>query len=594
MSKIAIIGILCVLFGTIFAACEAETIVQTVEVEKIVEVEKVVEVEKEVVVTEREEILVEVEKEKVVVVERDVEVEVEVETEKIVEVEVEVTQVVAAYKEVDSDRYGGNLRVVAQASIGTLDCMFACGYVVMAVTDHVHEKLFAYDLNVTPKPVLTESWSVGNNGQSYTFTLRDGIKFHNGDDLTATDVVESFKRAAPDIASGQFLNDRLSEITVVDDLTLTMEFTEPVGVVLDALASPWPQFNVLPEAVAKISTDEDHGEEGLIGVGPYKLSSWDRGDKLILVRYEGYEPRSEGASGLYGRKAAYLDSIEWLEVPSEQTKITGLEAGQWDVVDGAGLDFYDQLKKNADIDIKQYPYQQNKVVLNTKIGPTDNKLIRQAIQAAVDVDFFMAALGPKDLWRTCPAQYYCGTGLETDGSSDLYDEGNPDRAKELLAQAGYNGETIKIINPTDYATIGFMGQVMKPTLEAIGMTVDMPSIDWATVISELRSETPDWNIFNTWYSLWTTPNPVADTVPAGIQSGGDNWDVDTAKALVAEYAAELDKDKQLEIIDRLQIHLRTEVPEITLGQWASIYPHRANVLGITVPTSPMYFNAWID
>jgi len=590
MSKFALIGFLCLLVGTIFAACGTETIIKTVEVERIVEVEKIVQVEKEVVVTEREEILVEVEKEKIVVVERDVEVEVEVEVEKVVE----VTQVVPAYKGVDSDRYGGNLRVVAQASIGTLDCMFACGYVTMAVTDHVHEKLFAYDLNVTPKPVLTDSWSVSNNGQTYTFTLRDGIKFHNGDDLTAADVVESYNRASPDIATGKFLNDRLSEIVAVDDLTIRMEFTEPIGVVLDALASPWPQFNVLPKAVAMISTDEDHGEENLIGVGPYKLSDWEHGNKLTLIRYEGYQSRSEDASGLYGRKGAYLDSIEWLEVPSEQTKITGLEAGQWDVVDGAGLDFYEQLKKNPDIDIKQYPFQQNKVVLNTKIGITSNKLIRQAIQAAVDVDFFMAALGPKDLWFTCSAQYYCGTGLETAGGSELYDQGDADRARELLAEAGYNGETVKIVNPTDYATIGFMGQVMKPTLEAIGMTVDMPSIDWSTVISELRSENPDWNIFNTWYALWTTPNPVADTVPAGIQSGGDNWDVDTAKALVAEFAAELDKDKQLAIIDRLQLHLKTEVPEITLGQWSSIYPHRSNILGIVVPTSPMYFNAWID
>ena len=571
-------------------ACSGETQVVkevvTVEVEKVVERVVVVEVAVEKVVT------VEVEVERVV--EKEVAVEkpvvVEVEVEKIVEVEAEVP----AYKAVDLARYGGTLRVAAQSSIFTLDCMFACAGVTMAVTDHIYERLFGHDADVVARPIMVDTWTATDGGATWTFTLRDGMKFHDGGSVTAADAVQSFFRASPDIASGVFLSERLESLEAIDRLTLRMKFTEPLGFVLDGLATPWPQFNVLPERVAQISTDEDIGEDNVIGSGPYKLTEWLRGDRIVIQRSEDFLPRTEPSSGLYGTKHAYLDEIVYLEIPSMQTKIAGLETGQWDVVEDAVLDFYDQLRSNPELEIVLYPFAQSKMPLNTELAPTDDKLVRQALQAAVDVDFFMDAFAPKALWQLCPAQYYCGTGLETDGGGDLYDQGNPERAMELLDQAGYAGETFIIINPTDVASVGWMGQVAKPVFEAVGINVEMPSIDWATVQSIIATPNSDWNMSTTWYALWTTPNPVADTVPAGLQWGGSNWDVQGAKDLQYAYAIESDRDRQLEIIDDLQTLLRTEVKEITLGQWSSITPHRTSVKGVIVPTMAIYFNAWID
>jgi peptide/nickel transport system substrate-binding protein len=406
--------------------------------------------------------------------------------------------------------------------------------------------------------------------------------------------VQSYFRASPDIASGVFLSERLESLEALDELSLQMVFTEPLGFVLDGLATPWPQFNVLPEKIAQISTDEDIGEANTIGSGPYKLGEWLRGDKLVIERFEDFLARQEPSSGLYGIKHAYLDKIVYLEIPSMQTKIAGLETGQWDVVEDAALDFFEQLNTNSDIGLVYYRFAQSKMPLNTELAPTDNRAFRQALQAAVDVDYFMEAFAPKALWQLCHAQYYCNTGLETDGGSELYDQGDPDRAKALLTQAGYAGETFTIINPTDLASVGWMGQVAKPVFEDVGITVEMPSIDWATVQSIIATPNSDWNMSTTWYALWTTPNPVADTVPAGLQWGGSNWDVQGAKDLQYAYALASDHETQLAIIDELQVLLRTEVKEITLGQWSSITAHRSSVNGVIVPTMAIYFNTWID
>ena len=166
---------------------------------------------------------------------------------------------------------------------------------------------------------------------------------------------------------------------------------------------------------------------------------------------DSYNSRSEPGSFFAGGKKAYLDRIEWLEIPDEETKIAGIETGEWDIVDYAGLDFFQRLDSNPDIGVMiSTPGNQSSITMQSNVFPTDNKLVRQAIGAAINAEDHMASLGDPALWMLCPAVFFCGTPLESDVSAEFYNENNPERAKELLAQAGYNGEPIVIMNPTDY------------------------------------------------------------------------------------------------------------------------------------------------
>ncbi|MDA1189300.1 MAG: ABC transporter substrate-binding protein, partial [Chloroflexi bacterium] len=263
---------------------------------------------------------------------------------------------------------------------------------------------------------------------------------------------------------------------------------------------------------------QEHGEANAIGSGPYKLKNWERGNRLTLERFDDYVARSEASDNLAGAKHAYVDEIVWLEIPAEETKIAGLQTGEWDIVDGAGLDFFDTLSNNSKIGIAQDNNHISSVDFHLTSSPADNKLLRQAVLAATDVDFLMAGIGPKELWRTEYNRY--PSAWPSEAGKELYDQGNMAKAQQLLAQSGYDGEPFLLMNPNDYATITFLGQVIKPVMEEVGINVEMPGMDWATLLSRLPD--PDWDMITDWWVEWIMADPIMDALPSCSLYFG-NW-----------------------------------------------------------------------
>ena len=151
------------------------------------------------------------------------------------------------------------------------------------------------------------------------------------------------------------------------------------------------------------------------------------------------------------------------------------------------------------------------------------------------------------------------------------------------------------MNPNDYATITPMGQVLKPLFEEVGLTVEMPSMDWATLLSRLPD--PDWDAITDWWVQWASPDPVADPMLSGtlyFGNFGDDPEVERTKALRLQYAFEPDASKQMELIGEMQLALYDSAPQVMLAQWASIYPYSKVVKDFDVPVFPVYINAWLD
>jgi peptide/nickel transport system substrate-binding protein len=495
------------------------------------------------------------------------------------------------------DRFGGTLRVVAQASTESLDTSFSGAYVITVVSAHIWERLFERDAGFNAKPQMVSEWEVDAAGTTFTFTLRDGLKFHDGSSVTSDDVIPSLQRMWETTAAGEMLRTQMAEggLKKVDDKTFSMTFQKPIGVVITGLAAPWPLQNIWPESIANTPAQEDHGEDGAIGSGPYKLAEWIRGDKLVVERFDDYVPRSEEGSYLAGAKIAYLDRIEWLEVPAEETKIAGLKTGEWDVVDGAGLDFFADLNKEPNLQVAKYERHFWTFDFNMTSAPANLKKLRQGIQAAVDIEALAAAVGPSDLWSLCPARYRCGSSLESHVGAEFYNEHDVEKGKRLVAESGYDGETFLLMNPNDYATITPMGQVLKPAFEELGIVVEMPSMDWATLLSRLPD--PDWDAITDWWVQWASPDPVADGMTSGtlyFGNFGDDPDVEIVKALRLEYAFEPDAVRQLEIIGEIQLALFESVPQVIGAQWASIYPATTDLKNFTVDLFPVYVNVWLE
>ena len=578
---------------------EVEVPGETVVVEK--EVIKEVEVPGETVVV-KEEVVREVEVPgETVVVEKVVVEEVEVpgetmvvEVERVVEVEKELSGALAA----EAARYGGTLRVAAAGSIASLDVSFTGAGTTSRVVAHMWERLFERDGDFQPQPMMVDSWTVSPDGATYTFTLRDGLLFHDLTEVDAGDVIGSMQRMWVTQAGGGFLSDNIAEdgVRQIDDLTFSLTFQTPLGVVIDGIASPWPLSNIWPKRITdEFPAQQDHGEENAIGSGPYKLAEWDRGARLAIERFDEYQSRTEPASDLAGRKAAYVDRIEWIEVPNEETKVAGLKTGEWDILDTGGLDFLQDFQEHPEINVELGGPVVSTLDFNVTSVPADNRLVRQAIQAAVDVDTFMFSLGPRDLWELCPARYFCGTPWASDAGSEFYDENNMERAQQLLADSGYAGETFFFMNPTDYAILTPLGLVAKPMIEEIGLTVDMPAMDWATLLSKFPD--PDWDLFPDGWGLVNLPDPVGDSMVSGTLYFGNYGKSDMiarVKDIRLRFALETDPAKQKAIVDELQLALYDDVPQIRLGVFRQFHGYRNNVKNFIVNTQALFHNVFLE
>ena len=594
MIRVISVLMIVLLASMVLAACaSSEAEPQITEVVR--EVIKEVPVEKEVIKEVIREVAVETEVIKEII--KEVPVEKEVVKTQIV---VATPAPAAAMMVAESDRYGGTLRVVSQASIKSLDPDFCTSYVCWAPSaGHMIEPLMTQGADFSTQPMLLESWDISDDGNTWTLNLREGITFHDGTPLTSEAAILSQKRVLSGTPAGEVLSGFLVEdgLQAVDDLTFTVETSEPYGSLLDGFGLR-THGNVLvytPMAAAFPMT-EDVGQENIIGTGPYQLDSWDLGVKVTLARYEDYQSRSEPASWLAGEKKAYVDKIEWLEIPSEETKVAGLKTGEWDFIDSIGLDFVAALKEDSDIGFTWYPGHMWYFGFNVNEAPIDNLLLRKAIQASMDGEDMLSAIGPPDTWKLSCSIYGSGTVFESDAGCELYNQNNIARAKELVAESGYDGEPIVILNPTDYSTITPVGPVIKARMEEIGLNVDMPGMDWATATSK-RLSGEGWHIFTSWGTIRNRQNPAFSFLLAGGgKSVGFGYYNEELHELHDTYLRTTDFEKQREIADAMQRSFLNDPPQVYSGIFFMPSAYRTWVHDVPAehPGSPHYANVWMS
>jgi peptide/nickel transport system substrate-binding protein len=565
-------------FILVLGACQGSAEPEIREVVKEVKVEVPVEVVKEVAV--EKEVVKEVIK--------------EVAVEKIVEKEVEAK--LSPAMALEAARYGGDLRVVSQSSIKSLDCDFTSAYVCGSVHLHYQEGLLAYDNDFNPRPQLLEEWSVSGDGKAYTFTLRDGPTFHKlGRPITSDDSIANFERWMKRQAAGKSLSRVLADngLEKVDDQVFRINLKQPYGALISHLGQLRSRNIQWPAEIAVLEPTEDVGVENYIGTGPFELENWEVGNRVILKRYEDYVPRSDPPSNFAGAQVPYVDRIIWLEIPSEETKIAGLKTGEWDIVDGASLDFFPEMNAHPDIDVAlDKPGKASQLGINHSKWPTSERKFRQGIQYAMNTAEFMAALGPEELWTLCATAFHCGTPLESHEGDDRYNQNNLELAKQLIEESGYNGEPLIHMNPNDYGTITPLGPVFKKQMEAVGVNIELPGMDWATLISRI-GDLDYWHFFSTWGGFYGIHDPITDgSVNGSSRTGFLN---ERMVELSVEYAAAMDPKEKAKIVSEIEDIWWDEVPSLLIGQFFLTTPYRKWVKNFTVIKGMQnYNNVWIE
>ncbi|WP_445659012.1 ABC transporter substrate-binding protein [Achromobacter sp. NCFB-sbj8-Ac1-l] len=470
------------------------------------------------------------------------------------------------------------LRMVPHADLKTLDPLFNTAYITRNHGYMVFDTLFAQDSQGQPKPQMVQSWTTSPDGKRWTFTLRPGLKFNDGTPVTAEDCVASLQRWAKKDTLGQAMMAAGAELAATSADTFTLTLTQPFGLVLDALAKPsgMPPF-ILPKRLAL--TDPNTQVTEMVGSGPFlfKRDEWVPGNKVVYVKNPAYVPRAEPADGLAGGKVAKVDRVEWVYIPDGNTATAALMNGEVDMIEQTTPDFLPVLESNPDITLSTSVASQGMVIVNSLHPPFDKPQARQALYYLVNQKEMVSAIGYPEKYRVdyCPTLYICGSPLATDAGAAPYAKPDLARARQLLQEAGYQGEKVVLLYPTDHISAPAV-MVMAQNMKKAGINVDLQSMDWASLAARRLKKDPPaqggWNVFLTWGGYFDASTPVTNPwLSAACGNSLPGWPCDKElDTLRTQWIQETDAAKRKEIAAQLQARAYQTVPYVMWGEFKPV------------------------
>src|ERR671919_1155776 len=401
--------------------------------------------------------------------------------------------------EASAQKKGGALKVGNLGEPPTLDAHWTTATITEVLTNHIYEGLYSVDAKAQPIPMLAEGMpAVSKDGLTYTFKLRQGIKFHNGKEMTSADVVASLNRWGAQSTYGKTLYARVAEVRAIDKHTVQMQLKEKTATVVISLAIPNNFAAVYPkEVVDKFKPAEKATE--WIGTGPFKMVERKPDRHIKMVRFEDYQPRKEPASGYGGRKVVHVNELLWLPVPDAATRVAQIETGELDFADDLDLNAYERLKKTSGVQpLVAKPYYWLVAVFNKKEGLMTNQKLRQAWQAALDIEPIMktGAGGKSEFYRMDSSLAFQELPWHTKIPGLPWNERNKDKARRLLKEAGYTGQPVRFMTTQEYKWMYDFALVSKQQLEEVGFKIDLQVMDWST-LGQRRVQPKEYDVFTT-------------------------------------------------------------------------------------------------
>jgi peptide/nickel transport system substrate-binding protein len=490
------------------------------------------------------------------------------------------------------------LRFVAQADLKILDPVWTTAYITRNHSYLVYDTLFGTDENFRIKPQMVGRTTVSADGMKYTFTLRDGLRWHDGHPVVSEDCVESIKRWGKTNRFGQLLMASTGRIAPVDNKTFTLELAQPFGPVLDALGGQRPPF-MMPARIASTPAEEQVKE--IVGSGPFKFAKdeWQPGEQVAYVSNPDYIPRDEPPSGSTGGKKVYIDKVVWRYLADPWEAANELTAGEVDWWEQPPLDFIPKIEQNPDLQTFLTDPQGTQGWLrpNCLHPPFNNKKARQALLHMMDqVTYLALAIGQSQYYRPCYSVFPCGSPYTTRIGAEPMMEHDLTKAKQLVKESGYDGQSVVVLHITDIPFLNAAAIVTRQRLESIGFKVILKAMDWSTsLIARARKDPPDkggWNLLHTWFQSADVLNPA---VHFGVSGAGANawfgWpDVPQLDKLVTDWVRASDQTKRLQLGDEIQKIALSEVTYVPWGEWVQPTAFRKTVRNVLKFGSPIFWN----
>lgn len=455
---------------------------------------------------------------------------------------------------------------------------------------YMYDRLVSRDYDFAYQPGLATSWETSEDGLVWTFHLRDDVTFHNGEKFTANDVKWTIDMLMdPETASpsaSEFAS--FEEVNVVDDYTVEVVLKEPFPNILFILSNT--SSGVINQKAYEEAGD-NYGVSTVIGTGPYMLESWTQGDEIVLVKNPDY---NWGPDWLGNQGPSNIDKIILKAIPEENTRFMELLAGNLHVLRDVPPTFLDRVEGNDDIKIEEVPATQLVyLAYPTDTEPFTDVRVRQAINHAINKEeiltFIYRDIGEPSYGYLPPAlsEEYLGE------SKDLSYDFNPEKAKELLAEAGYgDGLTLKLAaeNSTEYSRLA---EVLQNQLSVAGINVEIQMYDASSYTAMLRNE--EQELFLRKYS-W----PNADILDYFLLSSNipfpnhSRWNDEETDRLIKAAATSPTWDDRSAGYHEVQRHLIEE------AVWAPIYiPQRltavrSEVENLKIHPWAIFYNDGVD
>ena len=498
------------------------------------------------------------------------------------------------------------LRFIPQADVAVLDPVWTTSYQTRDHAFLVFDTLFGQDADYRPQPQMLDGAAPSADGLRWDLQLRPGLRFHDGTPVLARDCVASIRRWGSRDTFGQALLAATADLSAPDDRTILFRLNRPFPLLPDALAKTAPSpCVIMPERLA--ATDAFTQVTEMVGSGPYRFLADERvpGAHVAYARFDGYQPRADGVpSRTAGPKRAAFDRVEWVVIQDATTAAAALQRGEVDWWLAANPDLLPRLRADRRLVVRiQDPTGIiGTMRFNQLHPPFDNPAMRRAVLGAVtQADYMQAVSGPNPdggpaLWADGVGTFCPGTPLASAaGMEALTGPRDLDRSRRAVEAAGYKGERVALLVPTDIPSTNALAEVTADLFRKLGLNLDAQTMDWGTAVQRRTSKEPPsrggWSVFQTSWSGLDHATPAGHPFLRGngLQAA-PGWPSSPAlESMRDEWLRADGLAAQKALAGRIQVQAFQDVPYVPLGQQFQQTAHRAEITGI-LPGMPVFWN----
>jgi peptide/nickel transport system substrate-binding protein len=471
------------------------------------------------------------------------------------------------------------LKFIPQSDVTVLDPIWTTAYVTRNHGFMIFDTLYGVDNQYRAQPQMVEGHTTDNDGKLWKLTLRDGLKWHDGEKVLARDCVASIQRWGKRDPFGQTLLQFTDELTAPDDKTIQFRLKRRFPLLPDALGKPGSNFcAMMPERLAK--TDAFTQVKEMVGSGPFKFKADERvvGSQVVYTRNAAYVPRSSGTpEWTSGPKVVNFDRVEWHVIPDASTCAAAMQQAEMDWWEDPTTDMLPLLRRDGKLIVKITDPSGLMACFrpNQLTTPFDNPAIRRALLMAVSQTDYMEAVAGTDpsMWHVPTGIFAPGTPMASNAGLKVF-TGRRDysAAKKAIEAAGYKGEKVVLLAPTDLEVLKAEADVGADMMQKMGLNVDYQAMDWGTVVQRRAMQNPidkgGWSVFHTFWSGLDQTNPIGHVFLRGNGKDGMlGWpSAPKIEALRTEWIAAPNVETQQKIAVELQRQALIDLPYIPLGQ----------------------------